>query len=130
MRTALGAAGLALMAAGLYLLVTGGQFKDVALWLAGAVVLHDLLVAPLVLAVGLLLALLPARGLLRGALVTAGCLTVIALPVLLAPGTPRNPSVLPLDYPRNWLLTLAAVAAVTAAVLVARRLRGRARERR
>jgi hypothetical protein len=130
MRTALGAAGLALMAVGLYLLVTGGQFKDVALWLAGAVVLHDLLVAPLVLAVGLLLALLPARGLLRGALVTAGCLTVIALPVLLAPGTPRNPSVLPLDYPRNWLLTLAAVAAVTAAVLVARRLRGRARERR
>ncbi|MGW0776428.1 hypothetical protein ACWD01_22870 [Streptomyces sp. NPDC002835] len=130
MRTALGAAGLALMAVGLYLLVTGGQFKDVALWLAGAVVLHDLLVAPLVLAVGLLLALLPARGLLRGALVTAGCLTVIALPVLLAPGTPRNPSVLPLDYPRNWLLTLAAVAAVTAAVLVGRRLRGRARERR
>ncbi|MGW7358556.1 hypothetical protein ACWGI0_18475 [Streptomyces sp. NPDC054802] len=130
MRTALGAAGLALMAVGLYLLVTGGQFKDVALWLAGAVVLHDLLVAPLVLAVGLLLALLPARGLLRGALVTAGCLTVIALPVLLAPGTPHNPSVLPLDYPRNWLLTLAAVAAVTAAVLVGRRLRGRARERR
>jgi hypothetical protein len=130
MRTALGAAGLALMAVGLYLLVTGGQFKGVALWLAGAVVLHDLLVAPLVLAVGLLLALLPARGLLRGALVTAGCLTVIALPVLLAPGTPHNPSVLPLDYPRNWLLTLAAVAAVTAAVLVARRLRGRARERR
>jgi hypothetical protein len=130
MRTALGAAGLALMAVGLYLLVTGGQFKGVALWLAGAVVLHDLLVAPLVLAVGLLLALLPARGLLRGALVTAGCLTVIALPVLLAPGTPHNPSVLPLDYPRNWLLTLAAVAAVTTAVLVARRLRGRARERR
>jgi hypothetical protein len=130
MRTALGAAGLALMAVGLYLLVTGGQFKDVALWLAGAVVVHDLLVAPLVLAAGLLLALLPARGLLRGALVTAGCLTVIALPVLLAPGTPRNPSVLPLDYPRNWLLTLAAVAAVTTAVLVGRRLRGRARERR
>jgi hypothetical protein len=129
MRTALGAAGLALMAVGLYLLVTGGQFKDVALWLAGAVVLHDLLVAPLVLAVGLLLALLPARGLLRGALVTAGCLTVIALPVLLAPGTPRNPSVLPLDYPRNWLLSLAAVAAVTGVVLAGRRLRGRARKR-
>jgi hypothetical protein len=132
MRTVLGAAGLALMGLGLYLLVTGGQFKDVALWLAGAVVLHDLLIAPLVLAAGLLLALLPARGLLRGALVTAGCLTAIALPVLLAPGTPRNPSVLPLDYPRNWLLSLAAVAAVTGAVLAGRRLRGRrarARER-
>lgn len=125
MRIALGAAGVALMSIGLALLVAGGQFKDVALWLAGAVVLHDLLVAPLVLAAGLLLALLPARGLLRGALVTAGCLTAIALPVLLAPGTPGNPSVLPLDYPRNWLLSLAAVAAVIGAALAWRWLRGR-----
>ena len=130
MRIVLGAAGLALMAVGLYLLVTGGQFKDAALWLAGAVLLHDLLIAPLVLAAGLLLALLPARGLLRGALVTAGCLTAVALPVLLAPGTPGNLSVLPLDYPRNWLLTLAAVAAVTGAVLAGRRLRGRRTARR
>ncbi|GGW24071.1 hypothetical protein [Streptomyces xantholiticus] len=120
MRLLLGAAGIALMTVGLSLLVTGGQFRDVALWLAGAVVLHDLLIAPLVLVIGLLLALLPARGLLRGAFVGAGCLTVIALPVLLAPGTPRNPSVLPLDYPRNWLLSLAAVAAVTGAVLTGR----------
>lgn len=125
MRIVLGAAGVALMTVGLVLLVTGGQFKDVALWLAGAVVLHDLLVAPLVLAAGLLLAQLPARGLLRGALVTAGCLTAVALPVLLAPGTPGNPSVLPLDYPRNWLLSLAAVAAVTGAALAGRWLRAR-----
>ncbi|MEW2634553.1 hypothetical protein AB0903_23665 [Streptomyces sp. NPDC048389] len=125
MRIVLGAAGLALMTVGLSLLVGGGQFKDVALWLAGAVLVHDLLVAPLVLGAGLLLALLPARGLLRGALITAGSLTAIALPVLLAPGTPGNPSVLPLDYPRNWLLSLAGVAAVTGAVLAARWLRGR-----
>ncbi|MGW7463528.1 hypothetical protein ACWGJT_02205 [Streptomyces xantholiticus] len=124
-RLLLGAAGIALMTVGLSLLVTDGQFRDVALWLAGAVVLHDLLIAPLVLVIGLLPAFLPARGLLRGALVTGGCLTVIALPVLLAPGTPRNPSVLPLDYPRNWLLSLAAVAAVTGAVPTGRWLRAR-----
>ncbi|MFJ8076906.1 hypothetical protein ACIQ7Q_23920 [Streptomyces sp. NPDC096176] len=125
MRVLLGAAGVALMAVGLSLLATGGQIKDVALWLIGSVVVHDAVIAPLVIATGLLLAVLPARGLLRGALVTAGCLTLIALPVLLAPGTPRNPSVLPLDYPRNWLLSLAAVAVITAAVPVARRLRAR-----
>ncbi|WP_307709501.1 hypothetical protein [Streptomyces sp. V1I6] len=130
MRIATGAAGVALMGVGVFLLLSGGQATDVVLWLAGAVVLHDLLLAPLVIAAGLLLARLPGRGPLRGALVTAGCLTLIALPVLFAPGTPHNPSVLPLDYPRNWLLSLAAVALATAAVALLRRLRGTAAVRR
>ncbi|WP_327327208.1 hypothetical protein [Streptomyces sp. NBC_01210] len=42
--------------------MTGGQLKDVALWPAGAIVLHDGVVAPLVLGTGLLLAAVPARG--------------------------------------------------------------------
>ena len=130
MRVLVGAAGVILMAVGLSLLVAGGQIKDVSLWLIGSIIVHDAVIAPLVIATGLLIAMLPARGLVRGALVTAGCLTLIALPVLLAPGTPRNPSVLPLDYPRNWLLSLAAVAVLAAAVPVARRLRARRWRRR
>jgi hypothetical protein len=130
MRVVTGALGVALMAVGGALLLSGGQLKDVALWLAGAVVLHDGIVAPLVLAVGLLLASVPARGTVRGALVVAGCLTAIALPALLAPGTPRNPSVLPLDYVRNLLLALGAVAVVTGILLAARRLRRRRVPRR
>ncbi|MFI2369335.1 hypothetical protein [Streptomyces sp. NPDC018833] len=117
LRLLTGAVGLALMGVGASLLVNGGQIRDVALWLAGAIVIHDGIVAPLVLGVGLLVAGLPARGTVRGALITAGCLTLVALPVLLRPGTPRNTSVLPLDYPRNWLLTLAAVALATAALV-------------
>lgn len=120
MRIVTGALGLALMAVGATLLLTGGQLKDVALWLAGAIVLHDGIIAPLVLGVGLLLAAVPARGTVRGALVVAGCLTMIALPPLLRPGAPTNPSALPLDYLRNWLLVLAAVAVATGAVLAVR----------
>jgi hypothetical protein len=120
MRIVAGALGLALMAVGATLLLTGGQLKDVALWLAGAIVLHDGIIAPLVLGVGLLLAAVPARGTVRGALVVAGCLTMIALPPLLRPGAPTNPSALPLDYLRNWLLVLAAVAVVTGVVLAVR----------
>lgn len=116
MRIVAGVLGLALMAVGATLLLTGGQLKDVALWLAGAIVLHDGIIAPLVLGVGLLLAAVPARGTVRGALVVAGCLTMIALPPLLRPGAPTNPSALPLDYLRNWLLLLAAVAVVTGVV--------------
>jgi hypothetical protein len=120
MRIVAGALGLALMAVGATLLLTGGQLKDVALWLAGAIVLHDGIIAPLVLGVGLLLAAVPARGTVRGALVVAGCLTMIALPPLLRPGAPTNPSALPLDYLRNWLLVLASVAVVTGVVLAVR----------
>lgn len=47
-------------------------------------------------------------------------LTLVALPPLLRPGPRANPSVLPLDYPRNWLITLAAVAAVTVVYAAAR----------
>ncbi|MDQ0939510.1 hypothetical protein [Streptomyces sp. V1I1] len=120
MRIVAGALGLALMAVGATLLLTGGQLKDVALWLAGAIVLHDGIIAPLVLGVGLLLAAVPARGTVRGALVVAGCLTMIALPPLLRPGAPTNPSALPLDYLRNWLLVLGAVAVVTGVLLAVR----------
>ncbi|MFI1395526.1 hypothetical protein [Streptomyces sp. NPDC020681] len=120
MRIVLGALGLALMTAGATLLFTGGQIKDVAVWLAGAVVLHDGIIAPLVIGVGLLLAGIPARGTVRGALIVAGSLTVIALPLLLRPGAPTNPSALPLDYLRNWLLLLAAVAVLTGGLMVAR----------
>ncbi|MEU4498676.1 hypothetical protein AB0F96_35855 [Streptomyces sp. NPDC023998] len=122
MRIVTGALGIVLMAVGATLLATGGQIKDVALWLAGAIVLNDGIIAPLVLGIGLLLAAVPTRGTVRGALVVAGCLTMVALPVLLRPGRPTNPSALPLDYLRNWLLVLAAVAVLTAVLLLARRL--------
>lgn len=132
MRHLVGGVGVAITGFGVWLLFGGGEVRDpgdVMVWLAGAIVLHDGLIAPLVFAVGLLLAALPARRTLRTALMTAGALTLVALPPLLRPGTPKNPSVLPSDYVGNWLLTLGAVAAATAAWLLlsraARALDGR-----
>ncbi|MBT2441992.1 hypothetical protein J7E93_18150 [Streptomyces sp. ISL-36] len=97
--------------------------EDVGVWLVGALVLHDGVLAPLVLAVGFLVAAGPARGVMRGALVVAGSLVLVTLPLLLRPGPPPNPSALPLPYGRNLLLVLGVVALVAASVVLVRRRR-------
>ncbi|MFF9011473.1 hypothetical protein ACF09C_00655 [Streptomyces sp. NPDC014870] len=126
-RYAVGALGVGLMGLGAVLVVRTGTVGEVLLWLAGAIVLHDGLIAPLVRGVGLLLAAVPARGVLRGGLVVAGSLTLIALPLLLRPGSAPNPTALPLDYLRNWLVLMGVVAVGTGALLGARRLAQRRR---
>ncbi|KJY30399.1 hypothetical protein VR46_36245 [Streptomyces sp. NRRL S-444] len=88
--------GLALMGLGGALLIQQPSPWRIALWLA---------VAVLTGAFGLRL-----RGVPRAALIVAGSLTAIALPPLLRPGGAANPTVVPLDYVRNWLLTMAAIA--------------------
>ncbi|MFE3522968.1 hypothetical protein ACFXOD_15445 [Streptomyces sp. NPDC059161] len=184
MRTVLGAAGVGLMALGGLLVWEQTTHWDVLVWLAGAVALHDALIAPLVLGAGLLLGvprrrgrvldpanhddpaneelrirvprrrgrvLDPAnhdpanrepgipgltnhdpanrdpriRGLVRGALMTAGCLILVALPVLLRPLPTANSTVLPLDYVSGLLVSLAVVAAVAVLLGVARWAKGR-----
>ncbi|MFD7403464.1 hypothetical protein ACFV7R_12475 [Streptomyces sp. NPDC059866] len=101
--------------------------REPALWLGGAVVLHDGLLVPTVLVLGLLISRARRlRPILRGALLTGGCLTLMALPLLLRPGRPANPTVLPRDYWVSWSMTLALTVAVTAAVAwVTRRRRSR-----
>ncbi|MCQ9182995.1 hypothetical protein KMT30_28920 [Streptomyces sp. IBSBF 2953] len=128
LRVLLGAAGSALMGVGAWLLTDVRDPADVLVWLGGAVLLHDVLIAPSVLLVGLVLVRGGRRGPVRGALLVAGALTAVALPVLLRPGRTANPSVLPLDYPRNWLISLVAVATVAALWAAAREFaRGRRR---
>ncbi|MGV9561442.1 hypothetical protein [Streptomyces sp. NPDC003480] len=123
-----GLAGAVFMGTGVFLLSDTGDVTGVLVWLAGALLLHDAVIAPMVLLVGLLVVRGGRRGPVRGALMAAGALTAVALPVLLRPGATANSSVLPLDYPRNWLLALAAVATVTALLTAARGLvRGRRR---
>lgn len=122
-RWVVGALGVALMGFGLVLVIGTDDLRNVAVWMGGAIVLHDVLIAPLTLGVGLLLGGVRARGTVRGALIVAGCLTLVALPVLLRPGSPANSSVLPLDYVRGWLVALGAVALVTGALLGVRVLR-------
>ncbi|MDB1088611.1 hypothetical protein PJ985_13645 [Streptomyces sp. ACA25] len=118
LRLGLGSVGILLMGLGAWYLTDGGREVTAALrvvpWLAGVVVLHDLLLAPLVLLAGWALWRLPAGRPVRGGLLVAGCVTLITLPALLRPGPPRDPTALPLDYPRNLTLVLAGIALVTA----------------
>lgn len=133
LRLVTGAAGLAATGFGASLLFGGPDLYgtnwlgpgvrdpwEVVLWLAGSALVHDVLIAPVVLLLGMLVLPLVAarlRGPLRGAFLTAGCLFLVAVPPLFAPRPARNPSVLPLNYAHGLLLSLAAVA--VGALLVA-----------
>ncbi|MGY4388399.1 hypothetical protein [Streptomyces virginiae] len=127
-RYVMGGSGLVCAAWGGWLFLQQPEPWRIAAWLGGAVVVHDGFVAPVAMAIAALVAVAGPRlhGVMRGALIVAGSLTVIALPPLLRPGGVANPTVLPLDYLRNWLLALAAVALFTLAYVgvraVARRV--------
>ncbi|MFJ6783256.1 hypothetical protein [Streptomyces yangpuensis] len=126
-----GGLGLLCAARGGWLLLQEPEPWRIAVWLGGAVVVHDGFVAPLVFAVAALAAAagLRLRGVPRAALIVAGSLTAIALPPLLRPGPVANPTVLPLDYLRNWLLAMAAVALFAVAHAALRALARRAGHR-
>jgi hypothetical protein len=90
-------------------LLTNPDVRDrpgVLEWLAGAVILHDGVVAP---AVDLLGLGARRRAPLRRPFVVAGSLTAVAIPVPARPGRTANPSVLPLDYPRGWAISVGTV---------------------
>ncbi|GAA3872987.1 hypothetical protein [Streptomyces sedi] len=131
-RGALAVVGLALMLAGARLLLVAtpdGAPFDVAVWLGGALVAHDVVLASLVMLAGLAVPRGPGRGVVRGGMVVAGCATLVVLPILLRPGAPRNPTVLSLDYGTNLAALLAAVAVATVGVALSARLRAARRAR-
>jgi hypothetical protein len=84
-------------------------------WFVGSALVHDLVIAPLVIGIGAVLArFLPraARAPIVVGLVVSGFLTLVALPFVLDRTTSREPGFLPLDYGRNLLLMIAATMAV------------------
>jgi hypothetical protein len=95
-----------------------------ALFFLGLAIVHDLVLAPVVVMVGVVLRrALPRAG--RGALV--GCLVVSAIVVLFSipfvarwGAQPDNPSFLPRNYSFGVAAVLAVVWAVTAAVVLGR----------
>ncbi|HYY12453.1 MAG TPA: hypothetical protein VE781_16060 [Kineosporiaceae bacterium] len=127
-RTPVIAAGLGVLGYGLWLVVTSGAPFGVAVWLAGSLVGHDGVLAPLaVLAGAVVVRLVPAgpvRRVVAGGLSVAACLVLVALPALGTPGVPGNPTATPRDYPLGLAVLLALVAAGTAVLAV---IAGRAR---
>ncbi len=88
----------------------------VVLFLAAVLVAHDVLLLPVTIAAGALLArFVPRRALpgIRAAAIVSLAVGVVAFPLVLGFGrAPDNPSILPLAYGRGLLLILALTWAV------------------
>ncbi len=90
---------------------------NAVLWLVGGVLIHDAIIAPLTIAVTVLVAkVLPAgvRVRVTVALVVLVTVTVTAVPVLTGLGVrPDNPTLLPRNYWGGWLVLVTLVLLVT-----------------
>jgi hypothetical protein len=107
---------------------------DAALWLGGGVVLHDLVLAPLLVVFGFAAShWLPARWrtpIAAGGIVL-GSITLLAVPVLGRFGARRdNPSLLDRPYVTAWLGLLALVLLGVVGQVVVQHLRARVSSRR
>ncbi len=128
-RIALVAAGSLLLLFGAFRLVTQLDRSDlIALgeWLVAAVVIHDLVIAPLTVGTGVVLGLVPARGrrYVQGALIVAALITVIAIPLIRRRDTqPAIKAILLRDYAGNLALLLGLTVAVAVVLYVLRVLR-------
>lgn len=88
--------------------------------LVGTALVHDLLVAPLVFGVGLLVGrLVPAsvRSVVQGGLICSGLVTLYAFPFVRGYGrATTNPSALPGNYARGLVVVLLSIWVVTGAL--------------
>ncbi|MFD3405516.1 hypothetical protein ACFWUU_32830 [Kribbella sp. NPDC058693] len=88
------------------------------LWLGGAVLADDFFLVPLTITAGWLVTRWSNRpdghrtvGAVRTTLLYVGITSLIAVPLLLRQGKGANPTILPRDYLRDWLLLEATIIA-------------------
>jgi hypothetical protein len=127
-RVALGAVGIGLGLWGLRLLLQALSLDALVrlpLWLGGAILANDLFLIPLTVGAGWLLtrwSIGPghhrAVTTVRTTLLYVGLTTLVALPLLVRQGKGVNPTVLPRNYLRDWLLLEATIVLAGAVVLV------------
>lgn len=131
---------ITLIAIGVALLVIGGlvlladvnprRYLGILVWFAGAIILHDGIIAPIVFGGSVLMRKagrrIPARrlvvilGIVQGAIVVGAIVFMIVFPQIVKRGigTP-NPTVLPLDYTGNLIAFYAVLAVVTGIAVAA-----------
>lgn len=117
-RIFLAVAGIALLIFGASRLLTkvpGTMLVWVAIWLVAALIIHDGIVSPLVLMIGVALRrFVPDRGrrYLQAGLIMAAAVTVIALPLMYRRDSqPPSKALLLQNYPLNWALLLGLIGA-------------------
>ncbi|WP_426566220.1 hypothetical protein ACPPVT_06615 [Angustibacter sp. McL0619] len=121
-RMVLGALGIGAMGWAAWLVLSGGVVTPpvpMATWLAAVLIAHDLVLAPIVVALGWLVArIVPAkaRSSVAVAFLVCGSVVLMSAPLwlgqLLGQLPTGNPSVDPLDYRRNVLLVTAVLCLV------------------
>ncbi len=131
-RIAMVGAGVIFLAIGAYALLSQvalDTLPNMIVWLAGGLILHDVVIAAVVAAVGFVLGRwLPdgVRQIVAGGLIVAGIIALVALPVVIGGGrTPSNPTLLPLDYSRNLLIVVVIIGAITGCLVAIRLVRSR-----
>lgn len=130
-RIALASAGILLGAYGAFRLLTNVSFLDLLVlagWLIGAVVIHDGILSPAVVAVGWFVSrTVPprARRYLQGALVAGGLMTIVAIPLILRRDSqPASKAILQQNYAANLTILLGTAAAVSLVLYALRVARG------
>ncbi|KQO62755.1 hypothetical protein [Curtobacterium sp. Leaf261] len=124
--------GVLVLAFGAYTMVTTlkpNRIWGLATWLLGAVVLHDAILSPFIVLVGITLRRTGRTVrtwmlvVVQAAIVLGAVLAVTVLPEIAAKhhGV-KNPTVLPFDYTLRFLVVEAVLAAVVVAVLVVGRV--------
>lgn len=139
-RLALAAAGLIVLLVGMWKVLHAVQpasYVWLVVWLLGAILLNDAVIAPVV---GLLRALAhrvlrrrpgATLALVKGGFIVAGVLVLVVVPEIWAQQLgPANPTILPSDYSGRLTVVLAVVAAVTLVAAVGASVRRRYRDRR
>ena len=127
--------GVLVIAFGAYVLVTTvrpNRIWGLATWLLGAVVLHDAILSPFVVGVGLLLRRTGrslrawALVVVQAAIVLGSVLALVVLPEIAAKHHgQKNPTVLPFDYGARLLVVEGVLLFVVVAVLAIAAVRAR-----
>jgi Ca2+/Na+ antiporter len=106
-----------------------GNLDNLGIWVGGTLIVHDVLLAPLVITVGWgvgRVAPKMAVGPIRGALAISALVVLFAYPLLRGFGRrAANPTILPLDYRREVVIVLISVWLVATVIVILRMLRSR-----
>lgn len=126
---------IALIAGGVALLGVGGltllmdvepkAYIGIVLWFAGAIIIHDGIIAPVVFGVGVLMRRAGRRlpgavlAILQAGVVVLSIVTALIVPAILKKDIgSANPTILPLDYVANLGVVYAVVAVLTVAAVI------------